>query len=93
MFANIQLFSLVGVAGLIEVIGGLLVTAGLFTRAAAFVMSGQMAVAYFMTKAAKGFFPIVNGGNLDIAYCFAFLYLAFAGAGPWSLDATVRKRG
>jgi putative oxidoreductase len=87
-FAHIQLFTMFGIAGTIEIVGGALVTVGLFTRFAAFVMSGEMAVAYFTvrTGAGKAFAPIVNGGNLEVAYCFVFLYLVFAGAGPWSLD-------
>ena len=94
-FANIQLFSLYGIAGLIETVGGALVTVGLFTRYAAFIMSGEMAVAYFLMRigAGKAFAPIANGGNLEVAFCFVFLYLVFAGAGPWSLDAVLRKRG
>jgi putative oxidoreductase len=93
-FANIQLFTMYGIAGAIEIVGGALVTVGLFTRYAAFIMSGEMAVAYFMvrTGAGKAFAPIANGGNLEVAYCFVFLYLVFAGAGPWSLDAALRKR-
>ncbi len=87
-------FSLFGVAGLIEIVGGLLVLIGFYTRIAAFIMSGEMAVAYFTarTGAGKALAPIANGGNLDVAYCFLFLYLVFAGAGPWSLDAVLRKR-
>ncbi len=81
------LFSLFGLAGVLEAFGGLAVVLGLFTRPAAFILSGQMAVAYFMVHAPKSFFPILNGGEEAILYCFAFLYLAAAGAGPWSLDA------
>ncbi len=94
-FANIQLLSLIGIAGVIEIVGGVLVTAGLFTRYAAFIMSGEMAVSYFLnrTGAGKAFAPLLNGGNLEVAYCFVFLYVVFAGAGPWSLDAALRKRG
>jgi putative oxidoreductase len=93
-FANIQLLSLIGIAGVIEIVGGVLVTAGLFTRYAAFIMSGEMAVSYFLnrTGAGKAFAPLLNGGNLEVAYCFVFLYVVFAGAGPWSLDAVLRKR-
>ena len=93
-FANIQLLSLIGIAGVIEIVGGALVTAGLFTRYAAFIMSGEMAVSYFLnrTGAGKAFAPLLNGGNLEVAYCFVFLYVVFAGAGPWSLDAVLRKR-
>ena len=81
------LMSLVpGLAGLLELIGGALVTAGLFTRIAAFILSGEMAVAYFMAHAPRGFFPYSNGGSLAVLYCFVFLYLAFAGPGPWAVD-------
>jgi putative oxidoreductase len=93
-FAKITLFSMLGCAGLIETIGGALVTVGLFTRAAAFIMSGEMAVAYwyYANRPAKGFMPIQNGGTLEVLFCFVFLYLVFAGAGPWSIDALRRKK-
>jgi putative oxidoreductase len=93
-FANIKLFSMLGIAGLIEIIGGTLFTVGLFTRAAAFIISGQMAVAYwyFANRPAKGFMPLVNGGELEVVYCFVFLYFVFAGAGLWSLDAMMRGK-
>jgi len=87
MFANVQIGSLMGAGGLIELIGGILFTIGLFTRPAAFILSGFTAVAYFMAHASKGFYPIVNGGELAAVYCFVFLYFVFAGAGPWSVDA------
>ena len=76
-------------AGCIESIGGILVALGLFTRAAAFIMSGEMAFAYFLAHAPRSFFPLLNGGEAAVLYCFVFLYLVFAGAGPWSLDALV----
>jgi len=79
-------------AGAIELCGGILLGLGLFTRPAAFVMSGEMAFAYFLSHAPRGFFPILNGGDGAILYCFIFLYLAFAGPGPWSLDAMWRRR-
>ena len=79
-------------AAWIEVIGGGLIALGLFTRAAAFIWSGQMAVAYFMAHAPQGFYPALNMGEAAVLYCFTFLYLVFAGGGPWSLDAIVRKR-
>lgn len=82
------LMSLVpGLAGLLELIGGALVAIGLFTRIVAFILSGEMAFAYFMAHAPRAFYPYSNGGELAVLYCFAFLYLAFAGGGPWSLDA------
>ena len=78
-------------AGVIEFTGGILLALGLFTRAAAFIMSGEMAFAYFLSHAPRGFFPMLNGGDAAILYCFVFFYLVFAGGGPWSLDA-LRKR-
>jgi putative oxidoreductase len=94
-FANIQLLSMVGIAGLIEIIGSTLVTVGLFTRAAAFIMSGEMAVAYFYAanRPARGFAPMVNGGTLEVLYCFGFLLLVFTGPGRWSLDAILGRDG
>ena len=74
-------------AGIIELLCGALITIGLFTRPAAFLASGTMAVAYFYAHAPQNFFPINNGGDSAILYCFVFLYLAAAGAGPWSVDA------
>ena len=87
MFDNLRLVSLIGLAGLIELVGGALLLVGLYTRMAAFVMSGEMAIAYFMSHAPRGFFPILNGGELAVLYCFLFLYFAVAGGGAWSLDA------
>ncbi len=87
------LFSLSGIAGLLELVGGFLLALGLFTRPVAFILSGEMAVAYFMAHAPRSFFPILNGGDAAILYCFVFLYLAFAGGGPWSLDAAWRRSG
>ena len=87
-----SLFSLYWFSGSIELIGGALLALGLFSRCAAFVMSGEMAFAYFIGHAPKGLFPILNGGDAAILYCFIFLYFAVAGAGPWSLDAVWRKR-
>ena len=86
------LLSMYWFAGAIELAGGILVLLGLFTRPAAFIMSGEMAFAYFISHAPRNFFPILNGGDGAILYCFIFLYFAFAGAGPWSLDAIWRKR-
>jgi putative oxidoreductase len=74
-------------AGLLELVGGILILLGLFTRPVAFVLSGQMAVAYWMFHASKGPFPALNMGDAAILFCFVFLYLSAAGAGPWSLDA------
>ena len=75
-----------GLQGLLELVGGLLLALGLFTRCVAFVLAGNMAVAYFMAHAPRGFFPLLNGGELAIVYCFVFLYLWVAGGGEWSLD-------
>jgi putative oxidoreductase len=80
-----------GVAGVIELAGGCLVLLGLFTRPAAFILSGQMAVAYFMAHAPRGWLPLQNGGELAVAYCFVFLYLAAAGGGPWSVDHCLKR--
>ena len=79
-------------AGIIEFGGGLLIAIGLLTSWAAFIASGQMAVAYFMAHAKGGFWPIVNKGELAVVYCFVFLYIAARGAGPYSADAALRKR-
>ena len=79
-------------AAWIEVVGGGLVALGLFARAAAFICSGEMAVAYFMAHAPSGPFPALNMGEAAVLYCFVFFYLVFAGPGPWSLDALIRKR-
>ena len=86
------LFSLHWFAGAIEFAGGALVALGLFTRAAAFIMSGEMAFAYFLSHAPHGFYPIINRGDAAILYCFVVLYLVFAGAGPWSLDDLWRRQ-
>jgi len=86
------LFSLSWFAGAIELVGGALLAVGLFSRASAFVMSGEMAFAYFMSHAPHDFFPINNRGDAAILYCFIFLYIAFAGGGPWSLDAILARQ-
>jgi putative oxidoreductase len=94
MYANVQLMSLSGVAGIIELIGGALLIVGLWTQPVAFILSGELAFAYFighMFKAAPVFHPLLNGGTLAALYCFTFLYLSTAGAGPWSLDASMKK--
>lgn len=87
MFDGLRLLSLIGVAGIIELVGGLLLLLGLFSRPAAFVLSGEMAFAYFIAHAPRGVFPILNGGELAALYCFVFLFIAAAGPGVWSLDA------
>jgi putative oxidoreductase len=80
-----------GYAGFIELICGILLVLGLFTRPAAFLASGMTAVAYFMVHFPRGFFPILNGGELAVVYCFAFFYICAAGPGPWSVDAAMKK--
>lgn len=84
MFDNMQLLSLLGLAGVLELIGGGLLFLGLFTRPVAFILSGEMAAAYFVAHAQKSFFPILNQGELAVLYCFVLLYLAVAGGGAWS---------
>ncbi len=91
MFANLSFTSPPGIAGIFEFVGGILFILGLFTRTTAFVLSGLMAVAYFLAHAPRGFWPILNAGELAVLYCFVFLYFAAAGAGPWSIDAMRRK--
>jgi putative oxidoreductase len=85
------MFTLSWTQGVIELIGGLLLAIGLFTRPVAFILSGDMAVAYFMAHAPQSFFPIINRGDAAILYCFIFFYIFFAGPGPWSLDAMWRR--
>lgn len=84
MFDNVRLLSLLGIAGILEFAGGVLLFLGIFTRPVAFILSGEMAVAYFIAHAQKSFFPILNGGELAVIYCFVLLYLAAAGGGAWS---------
>jgi putative oxidoreductase len=81
------IMSLMGLAGILEVVGGGLMLIGLFTRPVAFILAGEMAFAYFMGHAPRGFWPVLNGGEPAVFYCFLFLYLAAAGPGPWSVDA------
>lgn len=84
-------FSLPWIAGVLEVFGGAALLVGFYTRPVAFVLSGLMAVAYWMAHAPQSFFPVLNGGDAAILYCFVFLYLVFAGPGPWSLDAILGR--
>ena len=81
------MFTMYWFAGAIELAGGILLTLGLFSRLSALIMSGEMAFAYFLSHAPNGFYPIINRGDAAILYCFVFFYIAFAGPGPWSLDA------
>ena len=87
-----ETLSMSGIGGLLELFGGALIAVGLFTRPVAFLLCGEMAVAYFYAHFPRNFFPVINGGDAAILYCFVFLYLCVAGAGPWSLDATLRKK-
>jgi putative oxidoreductase len=87
-----EFLSLYWFAGAFELVGGALLLPGLFTRSVAFIVSGEMAFAYFMSHAPNSFFPILNRGDAAILYCFVFFYIAFAGPGPWSLDAALRRK-
>jgi len=90
--ATAQLLTQVGIGGLLEFVGGTLLLVGLFTRPVAFILSGEMAIAYFQFHAPQDFWPIVNQGQPAVLYCFIWLYFSAAGAGPWSLDTFLRKR-
>lgn len=87
-----EAFSFFWLGGVLELVGGLLVALGLLTRPVALIVSGEMAVAYWMFHAPGSFFPILNGGDAAILYCFVFLYLVFAGPGAWSLDGLIGRR-
>jgi putative oxidoreductase len=91
-FANIHISSLFGVAGVFELIGGLLLVIGLFTRPVAFILSGFAAVGFFIIHWPKGPYPVLNGGEFVSLICFVCLYFAFAGAGPWSVDAMMERK-
>ena len=88
---SFSLMSQMGVGAILELVGGTLLLVGLFTRPAAFILSGEMAVAYFQFHFPNGFWPLVNQGQPAVLFCFIWLYFSAAGAGPWSLDATVRR--
>ena len=90
---TVELLSLMGLAGVLEFFGGLLLLVGLFTRPVAFILSGQMAAAYFMQHAPHGFWPVLNKGELAALYCFVFLYFAAVGGGEWSADRLLRGKG
>jgi putative oxidoreductase len=94
MFDNLQVFSLIGVAGVLELIGGTLLILGLWTRPTAFVLCGEMAAAYFIGHAPQGHFfsPLMNQGEPAVLFCFIFLLLSVAGAGAWSIDGRSRAR-
>jgi putative oxidoreductase len=87
-----MLMSMMGAAGILETAGGALMALGLFTRPVAFILSGEMAVAYFRQHAPRGLWPILNGGELAILFCFLWLFFSVAGPGPISLDALIRKK-
>lgn len=89
--AKVPALSMAGIGGLFEGVCGALLIVGLFTQPAAFLLAGEMAVAYFLVHAPRNFYPLLNGGTLAITYCFAFLYLSTAGSGPWSIDAAIRQ--
>ena len=89
---KVELMTLGGIAGLLELVLGALLLLGLFTRPVAFLLAGEMAFAYFIGHAPRGFYPLINGGTLAIMFCFACLYLSTAGGGPFSLDAMLRKK-
>jgi putative oxidoreductase len=91
--APAELFSQMGLAGVIEVFGGVAIMVGLFTSPIAFLASGQMAVAYFQAHAPRGLWPLLNGGELAALFCFVFLYLAASGSGVWSIDAWRKTSG
>lgn len=92
MFEDLEWLSLYGVAGMFELLGGTLLILGLYTRPAAFILSGEMAAAYFIEHFPQSFLPILNQGDLAVSLCFALLYLSFAGGGPWSLDALIDSK-
>ena len=91
-FSGIPITSVFGIAGVLELVGGALIVLGLFTRPVAFILAGEMAIAYFMAHAPSNFFPIINQGELAVLFCFTFLYLSAAGGGPWSADAIIPKK-
>lgn len=90
--STVALVSLLGVAGILETFGGGLLLLGLFTRPVAFLLAGEMAVAYFYGHAPRGFWPVLNQGSPAVLFCFVWLYISAAGAGPWSLDALRTRR-
>jgi putative oxidoreductase len=85
-------FSLMGLAACLEIFGGSLVVLGLQTRFVAFILSGEMAIAYFLAHAPRNFFPVLNGGDAAILFCFTFLFFALAGSGPFSVDSFMQRR-
>ncbi len=94
IFNHLQVLSLDGFAGMLEIVGSLFILVGLFTRPVAFILSGEMAVAYFLVHARQGhlFMPALNEGELAVLYCFIFLFMAVAGGGSWSVDARLARK-
>lgn len=90
-FQKLQPMSLIGIAGIIELIFGTLLLLGLFSRVSAFVLSGHLAAVYFIGHAGKSFFPLLNEGEVAVLFCFVFFYFIFSGPGPWSVDAARGK--
>jgi len=89
---TVPLMTQAGIAGLLEMVGGSLLLVGLFTRPVAFILSGEMAFAYFIGHAGKGFWPVLNQGAPAVIFCFLWLYISAAGGGPWSVDARLKRR-
>ena len=87
-----EALSMSGVGGMLELVGGALIALGLFTRPVAFLLAGEMAIAYCYAHAPRAFFPVLNAGDAAILFCFVFLYLFFAGPGPWSIDAMMKRK-
>jgi putative oxidoreductase len=87
-----EALSMSGVGGMLELIGGALIALGRYTRPVAFLLAGEMAIAYFYAHAPRAFFPVLNAGDAAILFCFVFLYLFFAGPGPWSIDAMMKRK-
>jgi putative oxidoreductase len=88
---GVQLFSEIGLAGILETFGGVMLLLGLYTRTVAFLLAGEMAVAFFQAHFPRSFWPVLSGGELAFLYCFIWLYISAAGPGPWSIDAIVEK--
>jgi putative oxidoreductase len=89
--AAADVFSQIGLAGILETFGGLLMLVGLFTQPVAFILSGEMAVAYFQSHFPRSFWPVLNGGEPAVLYCFIWLFFSVAGPGPWSIDALLKR--
>lgn len=94
MFDGLSIFSMIGIAGILELVGGILLVLGLFSRVVAFILSGEMAFAYFIGHASASTFllPLLNGGEAAVLFCFIYLYIAVAGSGAWALDNLRNKQ-